>query len=204
MDGYQLPQEMKKCGRETILDGLNEVMSKHHFQDQGVSFSQFQRYLQKPYNPNLRDIYYVLTLASEVGVTQEDISTLCAAAQISPIQPDPLDTVLCGLMTKMASGSLTPLDTALFQSEVSWLTANNSNKIAIADFLNQVESDPDEDCDSILNNLDPNGVVAFEEIITAAVPSWAPTPLGYERFDRDLHRLDHIQIYRCSIASSGS
>ena len=177
----------EKVRREKIVAGLNQLMTLHHFKNGGTTFSQFQRYLQKPYSPNYRDIYYGLMLASQVGVTQDDVSAICSAAQIVTIAADPLDVILYGIVDKIDNGNLGQLDTALFQSEVNWLTGTDSNKILLADFLNVIESDPEQDCDSILKNLDAAGVAALEGIVKTAVPTWAPSVLDYPSFDKNLN-----------------
>lgn len=176
----------EKVRREKIAEGLNEVMIDHNFNDQGVTFSQFQRFLKKPYKPNLRDIYYVLTIASQVAVKQTDVAAICTFANIKPIAADALDLILSGLFDKIANASLSPLDIALFKAEANWMTGNSAKKITINDFLQLVESDPEQDCDSIFRNLDPAGVAALQKVIVNAVPTWSRPVLGYDSFTKNL------------------
>lgn len=171
--------------RGKIVAGLNQVMAAHKFHDGGTVFTQFQRYLKKPYKPNLRDIYYVLINASQVAVTPKDVAQICSAAGIPPIAADALDLVVGGLLDKIDNGNLSELDKALFSAEVRWLTSSNA-KVTITDFLQKIESDPEQDCDSILQNLDPQGVAVLESVVVEAVPTWTPPVLGYASFDKNL------------------
>ena len=177
----------EKTRREKVAAGLDQIMSDHNFQNGGVVFSQFQRYLQSPYNPNLRDIYFVLNQAAQVAVSSDDVAVICNAANIARIAADALDLVLWGLVDKISNGGLSQLDIEWFQFEVDWLTGVNSKKIVLDDFLQQIEADPEEDCDSIFRNLDPSGVAALEEVMAGAVPGWTPPVLDYDSYDKNLN-----------------
>ena len=166
----------EKTRRSQIVTALSQIMSDHNFKDGGVTFSQFQRFLQSPYQPNLPDIYYLLNKSAQAPVSQDDVAQICTSADIPAIQANSLDLILYGLADHIYSGNLSPLDVALFQRTLNWVTGTDAKTITIDDFLQTIEADPNEDCDSILNNLDSNGVAQLINLVQAAIPGWQPSP----------------------------